>query len=33
LTNLEQGPLPEELVKAFDEGWAMVRGVCGPYYQ
>ncbi|KAL9066481.1 MAG: hypothetical protein Q9161_007544 [Pseudevernia consocians] len=25
LTNLEKGPLPEELVKAFDEGWAIVK--------
>ncbi|KAB8228298.1 NADP-dependent oxidoreductase domain-containing protein [Aspergillus alliaceus] len=33
LTNLEKGPLPLELVKAFDEGWAIVTGVCGPYFQ
>ena len=32
LTNLEKGPLPEEMVKAFDEGWAIVKGVCGPYF-
>ncbi|KAF5857847.1 hypothetical protein ETB97_005191 [Aspergillus alliaceus] len=33
LTNLEKGPLPQELVKEFDEGWAIVTGVCGPYFQ
>ena len=32
LTNLEKGPLPDELVKAFDEGWAIVKGSCKPYY-
>ncbi|KAF3765558.1 Aldo/keto reductase [Cryphonectria parasitica EP155] len=32
LTNLEKGPLPEEMVKAFDEGWAIVKGVCKPYF-
>lgn len=32
LANLEKGPLPEEMVKAFDEGWAIVKGVCSPYY-
>lgn len=32
LTNLEKGPLPEEMVKAFDEGWAIVKGVCAPYF-
>lgn len=32
LTNLEKGPLPEEMVKAFDEGWAIVKGVCRPYF-
>ena len=32
LTNLEKGPLPEELVRAFDEGWAVVKGACGPYF-
>ena len=31
LMNLDKGPLPEEMVKAFDEGWAIVKGVCGPY--
>lgn len=32
LANLEKGPLPEEMVKAFDEGWAIVKGVCKPYF-
>ncbi|KAA6409414.1 MAG: Aldo keto reductase [Lasallia pustulata] len=32
LTSLEKGPLPGEMVKAFDEGWAIVKGVCGPYF-
>ena len=32
LTNLEKGPLPDELAKAFDEAWASVKGVCSSYY-
>ena len=32
LTNLEKGPLPERMVKAFDEGWAIIKGVCGSYF-
>lgn len=32
LVNLEKGPLPEEMVRAFDEGWAIVKGVCKPYF-
>ena len=32
LTNLEKGPLPEDLVKAFDAGWETVKGVAGPYF-
>jgi aflatoxin B1 aldehyde reductase len=32
LTNLEKGPLPEEVVKAFDEGWEKVRGVAKSYF-
>ena len=31
LTNLKKGLLPEEVVKAFDEGWALVKGFCRPY--
>lgn len=33
LTSLEKGPLPEEMVKALDEGWAIVKGVCKPYFR
>lgn len=33
LTNLEKGPLPEEMVKAFDEGWAIAKAVCAPYFR
>lgn len=32
LANLEKGPLPEEVLKAFDDGWARVKGVCANYY-
>ncbi|RFU33148.1 hypothetical protein B7463_g3184, partial [Scytalidium lignicola] len=32
LTNLEKGPLPEEVLKAFDEGWAKVKGICTNYF-
>ena len=32
LTSLEKGPLPERMVKAFDEGWAIIKGVCGSYF-
>jgi len=32
LTNLEKGPLPEELVRAFDEGWEIVKATCRPYF-
>ncbi|ROW06961.1 hypothetical protein VMCG_04039 [Cytospora schulzeri] len=33
LVNFEKGPLPEEMVRAFDEGWAIVKGVCKPYHR
>lgn len=33
LDTVEKGPLPEEMVYAFDQGWATVRGVCKPYFQ
>lgn len=33
LASLEKGPLPEEMVWAFDKGWAMVKGSCSPYYR
>ena len=32
LMGLEKGPLPEDLVKAVDAGWEIVRGVAGPYF-
>ena len=32
LTNFEKGPLPDEVLQAFDEGWARVKGVCRPYF-
>jgi aflatoxin B1 aldehyde reductase len=32
LVNLEKGPLPEEVVKAFDDGWERVKGVCANYW-
>lgn len=32
LTNFEKGPLPEEMVQAFDEGWAIAKGACSVYF-
>ncbi|KAH7318961.1 NADP-dependent oxidoreductase domain-containing protein [Rhexocercosporidium sp. MPI-PUGE-AT-0058] len=32
LTNLEKGPLPEDVVEALEEGWKTVRGVCMTYW-
>lgn len=32
LIDLEGGPLPEELVKVFDEAWAKVKGIAGSYH-
>ena len=32
LANLEKGPLPEDILKAFDEAWAKVKGVCANYF-
>lgn len=32
LVNLEKGPLPEELLEAFDKGWEIVKGVSKPYF-
>jgi aflatoxin B1 aldehyde reductase len=32
LANLEKGPLPEEMVKAFDEAWALMKASAGPYF-
>ncbi|KAL7947075.1 NADP-dependent oxidoreductase domain-containing protein [Trichoderma barbatum] len=33
LTSLDEGPLPDELVAAFDEGWEVARAVCRPYFR
>ncbi|KAJ6263979.1 Aflatoxin B1 aldehyde reductase member [Drechslerella dactyloides] len=33
LTNLEKGPLPDDVVAAFDEGWQKVKGVCVTYFR
>ncbi|CAK7201647.1 hypothetical protein SEUCBS139899_004356 [Sporothrix eucalyptigena] len=33
LTSLEKGPLPDEVVQAFDDAWAIVKPVCKPYYR
>ncbi|KAL7815539.1 NADP-dependent oxidoreductase domain-containing protein [Trichoderma gracile] len=33
LTSLEKGPLPDELVAAFDEGWEVAKAVCRPYFR
>ncbi|EED18905.1 aldo/keto reductase, putative [Talaromyces stipitatus ATCC 10500] len=33
LRSLEKGPLPEDMVRAFDEAWAIVKSACGPYFQ
>ncbi|KAF9546905.1 hypothetical protein EC957_009070 [Mortierella hygrophila] len=32
LTELEKGPLPEEMVNAFDEAWEHVRSLARPYF-
>lgn len=33
LTNLEKGPLPEDVLLAIDKAWAVVKGVCNPYFR
>lgn len=33
LTSLEKGPLPEELLRAFDEGWDIVKGSATEYFR
>ncbi|KAH8673460.1 NADP-dependent oxidoreductase domain-containing protein [Xylariales sp. PMI_506] len=33
LDNLEKGPLPEEVVQAFDDGWALLKGAVQPYFR
>jgi aflatoxin B1 aldehyde reductase len=32
LESLEKGPLPEEMVKAFEDGWALVKSTATPYF-
>ncbi|KAF3918231.1 hypothetical protein ABW20_dc0109894 [Dactylellina cionopaga] len=33
LTNLEKGPLPDDVLNALEEGWKVVKGVCVPYFR
>ncbi|KAH6654661.1 keto reductase [Truncatella angustata] len=33
LVNLEKGPLPEELLTAFDEAWGIAKAVVKPYFR
>ena len=33
LTCLKKGPLPEEMLKAFDEAWEHVRMACPSYFK
>lgn len=33
LTSLNGGPLPEEMVRAFDEAWTVVKAVAKPYFR
>jgi aflatoxin B1 aldehyde reductase len=33
MVNFEKGPLPEDVVKALDDGWAKVNAVCRPYFR
>ncbi|PTB38014.1 uncharacterized protein TrAFT101_011879 [Trichoderma asperellum] len=33
LTSLQKGPLPDELIAAFDKGWEVVKPVCKPYFR
>jgi aflatoxin B1 aldehyde reductase len=32
LTNLEKGPLPDDIVEALDEGWLKVKAVARQYF-
>lgn len=32
MIDLEKNPLPEEVVKALDEGWERVKGLAGRYW-
>ncbi|CAK7242004.1 MAG: hypothetical protein STHCBS139747_003478 [Sporothrix thermara] len=33
LTSLEKGPLPDEVVQAFDAAWELVKAACKPYFR
>lgn len=33
LVSLEKGPLPDEVVQAFDDAWLVVKAVCKPYFR
>ncbi|CAK7235765.1 hypothetical protein SCUCBS95973_009378 [Sporothrix curviconia] len=33
LASLEKGPLPDEVVQAFDAAWAVAKPACQPYYR
>jgi aflatoxin B1 aldehyde reductase len=33
LTNFEKGPLPDDVVQAFDAGWAKVKGGAKSYFR
>jgi aflatoxin B1 aldehyde reductase len=33
LTNLEKGPLPDDIVAALDKAWLEVKAVCNPYFR
>ena len=32
LTDLEKGPLPDDVVEALDEAWKKVKGITGRYW-
>jgi aflatoxin B1 aldehyde reductase len=32
LIDMEKDKLPDDILKAFDEGWAKVKGNCRPYF-
>ncbi|KIH93735.1 aldo/keto reductase [Sporothrix brasiliensis 5110] len=33
LASLEKGPLPDEVVQAFDDAWNVVKAACKPYFR
>ncbi len=32
MVDLEKGPLPQEMLEAFDKGWEIVKPIVRPYY-